>query len=101
MDAAFYKSIDIPIEYYLMALILMLMIGVVDFHEKRDILLSVARAFLFGYIFLVFSSTVIAREVKADYNYNMGLFWSYAAVKEGRKYLFFLNIANIWHIILW
>lgn len=95
MDAALYKNINIPIEYYIMALFLMLFIGFVQFYKKRNIVISVAWALLIGYIFLVFSSTVITRTVKSDYDFDLRLFWSYAAIKEGKEDLLSLNIANV------
>lgn len=95
MDIAIYKSINIPIVYYILALLLVLVTGFIDFYKKHNIEISIARALLMGYIFLIFSSTVIARTVKSDYDFKLGLFWSYAAIAKGKEYLLFLNIANV------
>lgn len=95
MDQALYKSMDIPIEYYIIALPLILVTGLVCFCKERNVLVSAAWAFLVGYVFLIFSSTVLAREVKAEYDYDFRLFWSYIAIKDGRQDILFLNIANV------
>ena len=95
MDQAIYGSMNISMEYYLIALLLMLATGFVCFYRKRDILVSVSWGLLVGYIFLIFASTVITRTVKADYDFEWRPFWSYVAIKEGKEYLLSLNSANV------
>ena len=95
MENALYKSINIPTEYYRMAFLLMLMIGLVHFCVKRKVAISAAWGILSGYLFLIFSTTVLARDAKPEYDYDFELFWSYSAIKAGREDLLFLNIANL------
>ncbi|MDO4324090.1 MAG: VanZ family protein [Lachnospiraceae bacterium] len=52
-------------------------------------------AILAGYLFLVLSTTVLSRPVKAEYEYMLMPFWSYTAILEGQKDLLAENIANI------
>lgn len=99
MDQALYGSIDMPIAYYVMALFLMLVTGFVCYYRKRDFSKAVVWALLVGYIFLIFSSTVITRSVRKDYDFKLKLFWSYTAIKKGKEYLLALNIANVLMLI--
>ena len=89
------QSIDIEREYYVAALLVMLGTGILCFYRKRNLLVSMAWAFLAGYLFLIYSSTVIRRDVGKEYDYDFHIFWSYiAAWKRGKTYLLYLNIAN-------
>ena len=96
MDQALWKSMNIAMEYYIVALLLMLGTGVVCFYRKRNISVSIAWAFLIAYLFLIYSSTVITRDAKAEYDYEFQLFWSYIKIwKEEKVDLLYLNIANV------
>ena len=96
MEQAFRGSMNIAMEYYIVALLLMLGTGIVCFYRKRSISVSVGWAFLIGYLFLIYSSTVITRDMGEEYDYDVQLFWSYiAAWKKGRMDLLYLNIANV------
>lgn len=99
MEQVLYRNLDMPIEYYAASLLLMLVTGCICFYQKRDICISVAWAFLIGYIFLILASTVITRTVEQEYDFKWELFWSYAAIKKGRKHLLYLNIANVLMLI--
>ena len=96
MNQAFLGSIDIAIEYYIIALLLMLGTEEICFYRKRNRSVAVAWAFLIGYLFLIYASTVITRDVRESYDYNCLFFWSYiAAWREGDMGLLYLNIANL------
>ena len=95
MDQALYGSMDISVEYYIVALILMLVTGGVMFFRRRDISLSVSWGLLIGYVFLIFASTVITRRTNVDFKFEWRPFWSYIAIREGKEYLVSLNIANV------
>lgn len=95
MGQALYKSINIPIEYYIVALLIMFITGFIQFYKKRNIAVSFAWAFLIGYLFLIFSTTVFVRTAKTQYRYNLRPFWSYAAIVGGNVELLSLNVANI------
>lgn len=99
MDQALYGSINISKEYYLIAFIMMLITGVVCFYRKRDISVSIVWGLLVGYVFLIFASTVISRTMGADFKVEWRLFWSYVAIKKGKEYLLYLNIANVLMLI--
>lgn len=99
MNQALFGSIYISKEYYVIALLLMFVTGIVCFYRKRDVSLSIAWALLCGYVFLVFASTVISRTADADFRFEWRPFWSYFAVREGKEYLISLNIANILMLI--
>ncbi len=99
MAQALYRSINIAKEYYVIALILMLITCVICFYCKHDISVSLAWALLVGYVFLVYSSTVIRRIPTANFKFEGRLFWSYIAAKEGKEYLVSLNIANVLMLI--
>ena len=99
MKQALWGSIIIEKEYYIIALLLMAVTGFVCYYHKRDLVFSTAWAFLVGYMFLVFASTVITRTTGVDYKFNLRPFWSYTAVSKGKEYLVSLNIANVLMLI--
>lgn len=91
MDYIFYGSINIPIIYYIAAALIFLIFRAL--FSKKDF--PVMKGLFFAYVFLVFSSTVLAREKQPDYDYSLKLFWSYEAIYYGREDLIIENIFNV------
>lgn len=54
-----------------------------------------SKLLLVEYAILLFSSTVLFRDVREDCSYNLKLFWSYSEFLNGNLYLIAENLLNI------
>lgn len=65
------------------------------FNENKNIGAKIVRLLLCGYLFLLFSQTVIFRPPQYSYKHHFTPFWSYIAIQQGHNELITENILNI------
>lgn len=95
MDYVYYRSINIPIAYYVFADLIGFAAGLYYCHRSKSGIKALLSALLAAYMFLILSTTVLARPVHTDYQYMLLPFWSYGEILEGRMDLLIENIANV------
>ena len=94
MDQIYEGSIKIPIEYYIAATVILIVVSLVCFFSRKTI--AIPAGLLSAYVFLVLSTTIFSRPVFPDYNYNLKVFWSYAEIiNNHRQDLVYENLFNI------
>ena len=89
----------IELIYFVIAVILALLAGVVTEYCRRQGRMSKAQSIavilLTAYIFLVFASTVFSRTSNEYYSYELIPFWSYWEILNGSKSLFWEDVLNV------
>ncbi len=95
-----YGSINIPIAYYVFSVLIGFAAGLYCYRRSKTeirtsrTLQAIITALLAAYLFLILSTTVLARSVYDDYQYMLLPLWSYAEIFKGNKALIIENIAN-------
>lgn len=83
---------NIPQLLYWVSLLILCLASIVflRIYDVRKAQRLILVTFLFGYVFLLYCSTVIFRTSQKEWSYNLIPFWSYE-----RKDLYFENIMNV------
>ena len=89
---------DVPTEAYegLLSIFFLGSVGLIAFLGWQRGWRKVLGLLLTEYVFLIYCSTVICRNVaEGVFGYNFSPFWSYEAIKNGREELIAENIMNV------